>query len=100
MPPSQFCLHPAQSRGVFCRHQSEGGSEGSLRVVEANRRRMVVDVRLENKGENAYDAQLNVSCTPNLRFSSLIVKVLLYYYEYLCFFPHQDLIIINKLKLY
>lgn len=36
---------------------------------------MVVDVRLENKGENAYSARLNITYTPNLRFSSLIVKV-------------------------
>lgn len=36
---------------------------------------MVVDVRLENKGENAYSAQLNITYAPNLRFSSLIVKV-------------------------
>ncbi|KAI9532104.1 hypothetical protein NQZ68_034992 [Dissostichus eleginoides] len=71
---NQFCAQPVQSRGVFCRHQSEGGAEGSLRVIEANRRRMVVDVQLENKGENAYSALLNISYTPNLRFSSLIVK--------------------------
>uniref|UniRef100_A0A8D3EE35 Integrin, alpha 11a n=1 Tax=Scophthalmus maximus TaxID=52904 RepID=A0A8D3EE35_SCOMX len=50
------------------------GTEGSLRVLEANRRRMVVDVRLENKGENAYNAQLNITYSHNLRFSSLIVK--------------------------
>ncbi len=36
---------------------------------------MVVDVRLENKGENAYNARLNITYTPNLRFSSLRVKV-------------------------
>uniref|UniRef100_H3CVZ9 Integrin, alpha 11a n=1 Tax=Tetraodon nigroviridis TaxID=99883 RepID=H3CVZ9_TETNG len=44
------------------------------RVIEGDRRRMVVDARLENKGENAYSARLNVTYTPNLRFSSLIVK--------------------------
>uniref|UniRef100_A0AAQ4NSR9 Integrin, alpha 11a n=1 Tax=Gasterosteus aculeatus aculeatus TaxID=481459 RepID=A0AAQ4NSR9_GASAC len=65
---------PVQSRGAFCRHQSEGGGEVSLRLLEGNRRRMVVDVRLENKGENAYNAGLNITYTPNLRFSSLIVK--------------------------
>uniref|UniRef100_A0AAX7SPG3 VWFA domain-containing protein n=1 Tax=Astatotilapia calliptera TaxID=8154 RepID=A0AAX7SPG3_ASTCA len=53
----------------------EGEMEGSLRVLEATRRRMVVDVRLENKGENAYNARLNITYTPNLHFSSLIVKV-------------------------
>ncbi len=75
LPPSQFCGQPVQSRGAFCRHLSEGGMEGSQRVIEGNRRRMVVDVRLENKGENAYNARLNISYTPNLRFSSLRVKV-------------------------
>lgn len=75
LPLSQFCAQPVQSRGAFCRHLSEGGTEGSLRVIEGNRRRMVVDVRLENKGENAYSARLNITYTPNLRFSSLIVKV-------------------------
>ncbi|XP_051919013.1 integrin alpha-11a isoform X1 [Hippocampus zosterae] len=74
MTQKQFCLQAVQSRGAFCRHQNEGGSEGSLRVVEANRRRLVVDVRLENKGENAYNARLNISYSPNLRFSSLILK--------------------------
>ncbi|XP_031704505.1 integrin alpha-11a [Anarrhichthys ocellatus] len=74
MTRNQFCAHPVQSRGAFCRHLSEGGSEGSLRVLEGNRRRMVVDVRLENKGENAYNARLNITYTPNLRFSSLRVK--------------------------
>uniref|UniRef100_A0AAQ4RI06 Integrin, alpha 11a n=1 Tax=Gasterosteus aculeatus aculeatus TaxID=481459 RepID=A0AAQ4RI06_GASAC len=76
MTRSQFCAQPVQSRGAFCRHQSEGGGEVSLRLLEGNRRRMVVDVRLENKGENAYNAGLNITYTPNLRFSSLIVKVL------------------------
>uniref|UniRef100_A0A8C4H9J0 Integrin, alpha 11a n=1 Tax=Dicentrarchus labrax TaxID=13489 RepID=A0A8C4H9J0_DICLA len=45
-----------------------------LHTIKGNRRRMVVDVRLENKGENAYNARLNITYTPNLRFSSLIVK--------------------------
>ncbi|XP_077444136.1 integrin alpha-11a isoform X1 [Stigmatopora argus] len=70
----QFCSEGVQSRGAFCRHLSESRSEGSLRVLEANRRRLVIDVRLENKGENAYNARLNISYSPNLRFSSLILK--------------------------
>uniref|UniRef100_A0A8D3C9U4 Integrin, alpha 11a n=1 Tax=Scophthalmus maximus TaxID=52904 RepID=A0A8D3C9U4_SCOMX len=74
MTRSHFCAQPVQSRGAFCRHVSDRGTEGSLRVLEANRRRMVVDVRLENKGENAYNAQLNITYSHNLRFSSLIVK--------------------------
>ncbi|XP_074522322.1 integrin alpha-11-like [Halichoeres trimaculatus] len=74
MTPSIFCRQPVPSRGAFCRQLGEPGSEGSLRVMEAQRRRMVVDVRLENKGENAYNARLNISYTPNLSFSSLVVK--------------------------
>ncbi|KAG7247901.1 hypothetical protein CRUP_034308, partial [Coryphaenoides rupestris] len=46
-----------------------------VRVMESHRRRMVVDVRLDNKGENAYGARLNISHTHNLRFSSLVVKL-------------------------
>uniref|UniRef100_A0A3P8VP66 Integrin, alpha 11a n=1 Tax=Cynoglossus semilaevis TaxID=244447 RepID=A0A3P8VP66_CYNSE len=74
MTRNQFCAQPVQSRGAFCRQLGEHGSEGSLRVLEGNRRRMVVDVRLENKGENAYKARLNITYSPNLSFSSLIVK--------------------------
>lgn len=66
----QFCEQARHSKGAFC--QKEG--EGRMRVIEGSRRRMVVDVRLENKGENAYGARLNITFTPNLRFSSLIVK--------------------------
>uniref|UniRef100_A0A3Q1FWC3 Integrin, alpha 11a n=1 Tax=Acanthochromis polyacanthus TaxID=80966 RepID=A0A3Q1FWC3_9TELE len=62
------------TRCSFTPTPKPGGTEASQRVLEANRRRMVVDVRLENKGENAYRARLNITYTPNLRFSSLIVK--------------------------
>ncbi|CAF99889.1 unnamed protein product, partial [Tetraodon nigroviridis] len=74
MTRKQFCAQPLHAHGVFCRHPSEGRNEASWRVIEGDRRRMVVDARLENKGENAYSARLNVTYTPNLRFSSLIVK--------------------------
>ncbi|KAM9409913.1 integrin alpha-11a [Pholidichthys leucotaenia] len=73
MTPNKFCA-PAKTPDAFCRSLSEGEADGSLRVLEANRRRMVVDVRLENRGENAYSARLNISYTANLRYSSLIVK--------------------------
>uniref|UniRef100_A0AAV2LR32 Integrin alpha-2 domain-containing protein n=1 Tax=Knipowitschia caucasica TaxID=637954 RepID=A0AAV2LR32_KNICA len=74
MNPRQFCAQPVQSQGVFCRNVGEAGTEGSLRVMEARRGRMVVDVRLENRGENAYGARINISHTANLRLSSLHVK--------------------------
>ena len=44
-------------------------------MLGGNTRKMVVDVKLENKGENAYNAILNITYSPNLRFSSLFVKV-------------------------
>lgn len=75
LSPRQFCAQPGHAHGVFCRHLSESRTEASRRVIEGSRRRMVVDVRLENKGENAYSARLNITYTPNLRFSSLNVKV-------------------------
>ncbi|KAM9817323.1 integrin alpha-11a isoform 2-T2 [Neosynchiropus ocellatus] len=74
MTRSQFCSQPVQASSIFCSHISDVAAEKSLRVLEGSRRKMVVDVRLENKGENAYDAQLNISYSPNLHFSSLIVK--------------------------
>uniref|UniRef100_A0A8C7WWD3 Integrin, alpha 11b n=1 Tax=Oryzias sinensis TaxID=183150 RepID=A0A8C7WWD3_9TELE len=45
-----------------------------LFVVESGRRRMVVFARLENQGENAYRAAIHISTSPNLLFSSLLVK--------------------------
>ena len=49
--------------------------QGAERVVEATRRRMFVDARLENRGENAYGTTLSISYSPNLCFSSLVLKV-------------------------
>lgn len=69
----QFCTQAFRAGSVLCRSQSS--AEPPERIVEGSRRRMVVDVRLENRGENAYRTQLNISYTSNLRFSSLIVKV-------------------------
>uniref|UniRef100_A0AAR2JC89 VWFA domain-containing protein n=1 Tax=Pygocentrus nattereri TaxID=42514 RepID=A0AAR2JC89_PYGNA len=43
-------------------------------VIEGSRRKMVMDVRLENRGENAYGARLNISYSRNLHFSNLVVK--------------------------
>uniref|UniRef100_A0A3Q2ZCJ4 Integrin, alpha 11a n=1 Tax=Kryptolebias marmoratus TaxID=37003 RepID=A0A3Q2ZCJ4_KRYMA len=74
MTRNQFCARSVRFRGAFCRHQSDGGTESLLRVLEGNTKRMLVDIKLENKGENAYNTQLNITFTPNLRFSSIIVK--------------------------
>uniref|UniRef100_A0A3Q1BLR8 VWFA domain-containing protein n=1 Tax=Amphiprion ocellaris TaxID=80972 RepID=A0A3Q1BLR8_AMPOC len=43
-------------------------------IVESGRRRMVVFAQLENQGENAYRAAIHISFSPNLLFSSLLIK--------------------------
>uniref|UniRef100_A0A8C1MS60 Integrin, alpha 11a n=1 Tax=Cyprinus carpio TaxID=7962 RepID=A0A8C1MS60_CYPCA len=73
MDRKQFCAQAFRAGSLLCRSQTP--AEPSERIIEGSRKRMVVDVRLENRGENAYGAQLNITNTPNLRFSSLIVKV-------------------------
>ena len=69
----QFCRPRERAAWALCHHQ--GASVASERVVEASRRRLVVEARLENQGENAYGTTLNISHSHNLLFSSLIVKV-------------------------
>lgn len=44
-------------------------------IVESSRRRVAVEVQLENRGENAYSAVLNISQSANLRLASLVQKV-------------------------
>ncbi|KAM4619492.1 integrin alpha-11-like [Polymixia lowei] len=68
----QFCSAEQQAAQALCSHQ--GALGGSVYVVEASRRRMVVYARLENRGENAYRTTINISHSSNLLFSSLIVK--------------------------
>lgn len=58
---------------ALCLSQNEPGD--NERVIEVSRKKMVVDVRLENRGENAYGTRLNISYSRNLQFSSLIIKV-------------------------
>uniref|UniRef100_A0AAY4EDT4 VWFA domain-containing protein n=1 Tax=Denticeps clupeoides TaxID=299321 RepID=A0AAY4EDT4_9TELE len=48
---------------------------GSERVVEAMRKWVLVDACVENRGENAYSTKMNISHSPNLHFSGLILKV-------------------------
>lgn len=44
-------------------------------IIESTRRRVAVEAMLENRGENAYSAVLNISQSENLQFASLIQKV-------------------------
>ncbi|XP_029992570.1 integrin alpha-11 [Sphaeramia orbicularis] len=68
----QFCSSGERAAWSLC--GQKGASEGLGYVVESSRRRMVVFARLENRGENAYGATINISTSSNLIFSSLIVK--------------------------
>ncbi|KAI4787835.1 hypothetical protein KUCAC02_036221, partial [Chaenocephalus aceratus] len=72
MSAQQFCGSREGASWSLCSQQ--GVPQGSLHVVEAGRRRMVVFARLENQGENAYGASVQISTSSNLLFSSLIVK--------------------------
>ncbi|TSK19963.1 Integrin alpha-11 [Bagarius yarrelli] len=68
----QFCRQVFRASSAMCLNQAE--PEDTERVIEAFKKKMVVDVRLENRGENAYGAHLNISYSRNLQFSSLIMK--------------------------
>ncbi|NWI15890.1 ITA11 protein, partial [Crypturellus soui] len=46
----------------------------SVFVIESTRRRVAVEATLENRGENAYSAVLNISFSRNLQFASLIQR--------------------------
>ncbi|NXE57321.1 ITA10 protein, partial [Casuarius casuarius] len=47
----------------------------SPHVLRKGRRKVVVDVSLENKKENAYNASLRLRFSRNLHFSSLVLQV-------------------------
>ncbi|XP_034535153.1 integrin alpha-11-like, partial [Notolabrus celidotus] len=73
MDVQQFCSSRERATWSLCSHRG-APSDDSAYVVENGRRRMVVFARLENRGENAYGASINISTSSNLIFSSLIVK--------------------------
>ncbi|XP_039504103.1 integrin alpha-11 [Pimephales promelas] len=68
----QFCVRSERSSWPVCVHQRARAS--NERVVEASRRKVLVEARLENRGENAYGTILHLTHSPNLQFSSLVVK--------------------------
>ncbi|XP_074385540.1 integrin alpha-10 isoform X5 [Zonotrichia albicollis] len=51
------------------------GSRQSPHVLRKGRRRMLVEVELENRKENAYNASLWLQLPGNLHFSSLVLQV-------------------------
>ncbi|XP_021565023.1 integrin alpha-11 [Carlito syrichta] len=48
--------------------------DATVFIVESTRRRVAVEALLENRGENAYGAVLNISQSVNLQLASLIQK--------------------------
>ncbi|XP_066449044.1 integrin alpha-11 isoform X1 [Eleutherodactylus coqui] len=48
--------------------------DNSVFIIEGSRRRVALEVLLENRGENAYSTVLNISYSQNLQFASLITK--------------------------
>ncbi|XP_072004828.1 integrin alpha-11 isoform X1 [Engystomops pustulosus] len=48
--------------------------DNSVFIIEGNRRRVALEVTLENRGENAYSTVLNITYSQNLQFASLITK--------------------------
>uniref|UniRef100_A0A8C1Z3Q1 Integrin, alpha 11b n=1 Tax=Cyprinus carpio TaxID=7962 RepID=A0A8C1Z3Q1_CYPCA len=68
----QFCGRLERSSWPPCVHQRTRTS--GERLVEAGRRKVLVETRLENQGENSYGTILNITHSPNLQFSSLVLK--------------------------
>uniref|UniRef100_A0A8C2DK61 Integrin, alpha 11b n=1 Tax=Cyprinus carpio TaxID=7962 RepID=A0A8C2DK61_CYPCA len=68
----QFCERLERSSWPPCVHQRTRTS--GERLVEAGRRKVLVETRLENQGENSYGTILNITHSPNLQFSSLVLK--------------------------
>ncbi|XP_018110721.2 integrin alpha-11 [Xenopus laevis] len=48
--------------------------DNSVFIIQRSRRRVALEVVLENRGENAYSTMLNISHSQNLQFASLITK--------------------------
>ncbi|KAM6937639.1 integrin alpha-11 [Xenentodon cancila] len=68
----QYCSSGKQAASSLCSYQEE--HKDQVFVVESGQRRVVVFARLENRGENAYRAAINISTSSNLLFSSVLVK--------------------------
>ncbi|KAK5611739.1 hypothetical protein CRENBAI_010724 [Crenichthys baileyi] len=68
----QFCSTWKHATYSLCNHQK--GDEEKVFVFETGRKKMTVFAQLENRGENAYRTTLKIYTTPNLVFSSLLVK--------------------------
>ncbi|KAJ0029030.1 hypothetical protein NQD34_004027 [Periophthalmus magnuspinnatus] len=67
-----FCSSVEGAVWSVCHQQRE--SDTQQYVMESGRRKVVVVAHIENHGENAYGATLQISASENLIFNSLIVK--------------------------
>ncbi|XP_017294074.1 integrin alpha-11 isoform X3 [Kryptolebias marmoratus] len=72
MSVQEFCSWRKHAAYSLCSHQAE--QENQEYIVESGRRRMMVFAHLKNQGENAYRTAIHISTSPNLLFSSLLVK--------------------------
>ncbi|XP_060031684.1 integrin alpha-11 [Erinaceus europaeus] len=70
---AEFCGRVLRRAPRDCAAYSSAFDSGVF-VVESSRRRVAVEAVLENRGENAYGATLNISHSTNLQFASLIQK--------------------------
>uniref|UniRef100_A0A3Q2QK89 VWFA domain-containing protein n=1 Tax=Fundulus heteroclitus TaxID=8078 RepID=A0A3Q2QK89_FUNHE len=68
----QVCSTRKHATYSLCNHQTE--NEKKMFVVETGRRKIILFAHLKNQGENAYRTTLDISTSPNLLFSSLLVK--------------------------
>ncbi|XP_061578292.1 integrin alpha-11-like [Cololabis saira] len=68
----QYCSSGKQATSSICSYHKEHNDQ--VFVVESDQRKVVVFAQLENRGENAYGAAINISTSSNLLFSSLLVK--------------------------
>ncbi|XP_028679015.2 integrin alpha-11a [Erpetoichthys calabaricus] len=67
-----YCHSVFQNWGNPCSRQAV--SPESDHVIESPKRKIAVDSVLENRGENAYNTQLDISFSRNLLFTGLTIK--------------------------
>ncbi|MBN3289577.1 ITA11 protein, partial [Polypterus senegalus] len=67
-----YCHSVFQNWGNPCSRQAV--SPESDHVIESPKRKITVDSVLENRGENAYNTQLDISFSRNLLFTGLTIK--------------------------
>ncbi|KAM9311123.1 integrin alpha-11 [Gastrophryne carolinensis] len=69
----EYCQHSLRRSPLDCTTFTQS-FDNSVFIIEGSRRRVPLEVMLENRGENAYSTVLNISYSKNLQFASLITK--------------------------